>query len=293
MLLVILKKLVNENRTDWDEKLYSALWAFRTSFKVATGFTPFKLVYGVEAVVPMEFLVPSLRIAAAEKLGWDESVERRIEQLDRLGEERFNSAYLAQVVQDRRKIWVDRHSKKKIFRRGDAVLLFNTRMGPHPGKLKLRWGGPYWVVERYGDGTFRLGTVQGELLQKPVNGFRLRPYTGRMPPYPFPAPLTEPIITSACVAISVEKPMMRVLKTHMWNQLHHTEQRWGLSLASPTEEAAMQTTETSEWGFYYPDGTLGRCMQTKKSPGQPKSEFGALVSSFHTSQLPTLLSLRR
>ena len=43
VLLAILKKLVNENRTDWDEKLYSALWAFRTSYKVATGFTPFKL----------------------------------------------------------------------------------------------------------------------------------------------------------------------------------------------------------------------------------------------------------
>ena len=71
----------------------------------------------------MEFLVPSLRIAAAEKLGWEESMDRRIEQLDRLGEERFNSEYLAQVVQDRRKIWVDRHSKKKIFGRGDAVLL--------------------------------------------------------------------------------------------------------------------------------------------------------------------------
>ena len=68
---------------------------------------------------------------------------------------------------------MDRHAKQKIFEQKTAVLLFNTRMGPHPRKLKLRWGGPYWVVERYGDGTFQLGTVQGELLQKPVNGFRL------------------------------------------------------------------------------------------------------------------------
>ena len=168
------------------------------------------------------------------------------------------------------------------------MLLFNTRMGPHPGKLKLRWGGPYWVVERYGDGTFRLGTVQGELLQKPVNGFRLRPYTGRMPPYPFPAPLTEPIITSACVAISVEKPMMGNLQTHVWNKLHHTEQRWGLSLASPTEEAAMQTTETSEWGFYYDDGTLDRCMQTRRSPGNTKGNLEAIGSLFQTLCLPEL-----
>jgi hypothetical protein len=26
--------------------------------------TPFKLVYGLESIIPMEFLVPSLRIAA-------------------------------------------------------------------------------------------------------------------------------------------------------------------------------------------------------------------------------------
>ena len=32
----ILKKIVNENRTDWDTKLYSALWAYRTSYKQAS-----------------------------------------------------------------------------------------------------------------------------------------------------------------------------------------------------------------------------------------------------------------
>ena len=45
-------------------KLNSALWAFRTAFKVSTGLTPFRLVYGMEVVVPMEFIVPSLRVAS-------------------------------------------------------------------------------------------------------------------------------------------------------------------------------------------------------------------------------------
>ena len=63
ILIRIIRKVVSKNKTDWNEKLDSALWAFRTAFKVATGMTPFKLVYGLEAVVPMEFLVPSLRIA--------------------------------------------------------------------------------------------------------------------------------------------------------------------------------------------------------------------------------------
>ena len=59
----ILKKIVAQHRQDWEMMLHSTLWAFRTTYKLATGFSPFRLVYGVKAVMPMEFAVPSLRIA--------------------------------------------------------------------------------------------------------------------------------------------------------------------------------------------------------------------------------------
>ena len=68
ILVKIIKKIIQDNKSNWDQKLDSALWSFRTAFKVTTGMTPFKLVYGLEAVVPMEFLVPSLRVAADSKL---------------------------------------------------------------------------------------------------------------------------------------------------------------------------------------------------------------------------------
>ena len=67
----ILKKIVNENRTDWDTKLHSALWAYRTSYKTSIQSTPFRLAYGLEAVMPMEFQVPSLRIQARDWLPED------------------------------------------------------------------------------------------------------------------------------------------------------------------------------------------------------------------------------
>ena len=38
------------------------LWAYRMSCKKLTGQTPFKLVYGMEAMIPMEYIVPSLCI---------------------------------------------------------------------------------------------------------------------------------------------------------------------------------------------------------------------------------------
>lgn len=61
-----------ENKTDWGLKLDSILWAFRTTFKVTTSMTPFKLVYGLEAIVPMKFIVSSLKIAIAHKLSLED-----------------------------------------------------------------------------------------------------------------------------------------------------------------------------------------------------------------------------
>ena len=40
-LQTIMKKIVNENRTDWDTKLHNALWAYRTSYKTSVQSTPF------------------------------------------------------------------------------------------------------------------------------------------------------------------------------------------------------------------------------------------------------------
>jgi hypothetical protein len=59
-----LTKICSVNIDDWDSRISKVLWAYRTTCKNLTTQNPFKLVYGLEAVVPMAYLVPSLRIAA-------------------------------------------------------------------------------------------------------------------------------------------------------------------------------------------------------------------------------------
>ena len=137
-----LKKIIEGHIKDWDRKLNSALWAYRTSYKVTTGMTPFRMAYGLEAVVPMEFMVPSLRMAMQENLPMEKAREERIQELLNLEEDRQQSILVTEAVQKRRKAWADRHGKQKVFTKGDHVLIFNSKLGKHPGKLKLRWIGP-------------------------------------------------------------------------------------------------------------------------------------------------------
>ncbi|XP_052490763.1 uncharacterized protein LOC128043012 [Gossypium raimondii] len=73
-----IKKIVGkmtETYRDWHEKLPFALYAYRTSVRTSTGATPFSLVYGMEAVLPIEVEIPSLRVLSKLKLGEAEWVK--------------------------------------------------------------------------------------------------------------------------------------------------------------------------------------------------------------------------
>ena len=62
-LCTVLTKIVETSCTEWELKLHSALWAYRVAFKTSVGTTPFNMVFGLDVILPMEFLVPTLRVA--------------------------------------------------------------------------------------------------------------------------------------------------------------------------------------------------------------------------------------
>ena len=68
-----LTMVCNANRDDWDLNIPEVLWTYHATCKRMTGQTPFKLVYGKEAVMLMEYIVPSLHIE--ETIGMDDEGE--------------------------------------------------------------------------------------------------------------------------------------------------------------------------------------------------------------------------
>ncbi|OMO88688.1 hypothetical protein COLO4_20126 [Corchorus olitorius] len=72
----IIRKMT-ETYKDFHEKLPFALHAYRTYTRTSIGATPFYLVYGIEAVVPIEVEIPSLLVYHEVKLEESEWKQER------------------------------------------------------------------------------------------------------------------------------------------------------------------------------------------------------------------------
>jgi hypothetical protein len=175
-LVNILRKTVTDSKRDWDIKLPAALWAYRTTFKVTTQATPFSLVYGVEAILPIEFEVPSLRVAMAARLPMARSLQVRLESLEGLDEARRMSAQNMEAIQRRRKISFDKRNRIRALRPGMLILLQDARKLDFPGKFDALWLGPYLVKEVFPNNSVQLQTLNGEEFPTRTSGNRCKEY---------------------------------------------------------------------------------------------------------------------
>ena len=166
-----------ENFRDWHERLPYALMAYRTSIRTSTGATPYSLVYGMEAVLPVEVEIPSLRILAQAKLSEAEWIRQRHEQLNLVDEKRVKAICHGQAYQKRVAKSFNRKVKLRNFTVGDLVVKKTLPNAPHPGgKFAPNYEGPYVVQKVLPGGALILINMDEEELASPVNADAVKKY---------------------------------------------------------------------------------------------------------------------
>ena len=58
-----LKRRLDEKKGNWVEELNNVIWAYRKTPKTSTGETPFRLTYGMDAVIPVKIGSSSYRVS--------------------------------------------------------------------------------------------------------------------------------------------------------------------------------------------------------------------------------------
>lgn len=187
-LIGMLKMYVGETQKDWDLYLPRVLFAYRTSYHEALKDSPFFCLYGREPVLPLDlaFLNTSPNWKSNEVAQYRRKLFLSLRDTRRLVERQLLKA------QDKHGKRLGRQVKAE-FAVSDPVWVyqfFKAKKGDKKAKkLAFAWHGPYRVVERLGENTYRIAIPSHPDRVVSVNVNRLKPFKGQWSrPYPSEVP---------------------------------------------------------------------------------------------------------
>jgi transposase InsO family protein len=156
---------LNKFRKRWMKELPSVVWSLRTTSSRATGFSPFFLVYGAEAILPTDLEYISPRTKPCDDRSNQTSRE---DSLDQLEEARAVALLHSTRYQQSLRRYHARGVRPRGFQVGDLVLrLRHDARGRH--KLTPPWEGPFIIAKILKPGTYKLANDQGEVYSNAWN----------------------------------------------------------------------------------------------------------------------------
>jgi hypothetical protein len=185
----MLRPRVNFQQDDWDEHLAMAELAYNSSQQASTGFTPFYLNYGQEAVMPLDLAIAPMRPinnpAAADRIR-------------RLQEDLTRARQHIEAAQQRQAKYADAHRRPISFSVGESVLLSTEHLrlvgseGRTP-KFTYKYIGPFTIKRVINANAYELDLPPQLRIHPVLNISRLKAYHNGQRLFPSrPPPETRP-----------------------------------------------------------------------------------------------------
>jgi hypothetical protein len=136
----------------------------------STGFTPFKLLFGDEAITPEEAKAGSVRTSASAEDEVDYHVAKDTIEGTRLQAVENINKYQAETIK-----WRDRKVRLKNIKPGHLVLR-RVANSDTVGKLQMKWEGTFLVVSSSRPGSYKLKDTNSNDIPRSWNVDELRRY---------------------------------------------------------------------------------------------------------------------
>ena len=172
ILLRGLKRRLEKAKGAWEEEVPRIVWAYHTTPQTSTMETPFSLVYGSDAMIPVEIHESSPRFPSFVA---EESNEERKVNLDLLDEAREEARIKAEAVKIRVEHQYSSKVKPRQFQVSDLVMR-KAHQYELENKLSPKWTGPFRVTEARGNGLYKLETLEGGPIPRTWNATNLKFY---------------------------------------------------------------------------------------------------------------------
>jgi len=157
------KRLYTENARAlgrWMKELPAVVWDLRTQTSRNTGVSPYFMVYGAEAVLPLDVVFGSPRVKYFDQSSADLARELKINYIEG---KRLNPCLRTVKYLEAIRRYHNRNVKDRSFMVGDLVLKWKTNQeGMH--KLSTPWEGPFVVTEVTRPTSYRLAYSDGTRL---------------------------------------------------------------------------------------------------------------------------------
>jgi hypothetical protein len=166
-----IKRRLKAKKGLWAEELYHVLWSYRTTPRRATGQTPYAMAFGMEAVIPTELGLPTLRTKDFSTLQNNEAVAKSLDLVE--GQRDLARIKIAKYQQELERGY-NRSVRPRSFKVDDWVL--RKTCGGKKKKLQPNWEGPYKVTKVAGTNSYRLEDKDGKAVPRAWNANNLRKY---------------------------------------------------------------------------------------------------------------------
>jgi hypothetical protein len=150
----IKRNIIDQPKSKWAEELSRVIWSHNTTTSRTTQFSPFKLLYGEEAMLPEELCLGTWRDTPSN----DEDLKASVQNIEDVC---LQAAANLSSYQDETRRWRNKKIRRKLIRSRDLVLR-KVPKGKLKGKMHGKWEDPFIATATSNEAAFKLRRLTGE-----------------------------------------------------------------------------------------------------------------------------------